>query len=110
MRPADRLFQTVQLIRGRRLTTARWLAERLERSGVQAARIAELMPPQPRLRVSQRLTRIEMHRRLAFGLAMGRSKHWTRLKVRRAIRERIVAPYLARQAARLEREKAAQPS
>ncbi|XQZ41901.1 glycosyltransferase family 8 protein [Paracoccus yeei] len=75
-----------------------------------AARIAELMPPQPRLRVSQRLTRIEMHRRLAFGLAMGRSKHWTRLKVRRAIRERIVAPYLARQAARLEREKAAQPS
>ncbi|MBC7955385.1 MAG: YafY family transcriptional regulator [Cytophagales bacterium] len=29
MRPADRLFQIVQLIRGRRLTTARWLAERL---------------------------------------------------------------------------------
>ncbi len=30
MRPADRLFQVVQLIRGRRLTTAAWLAERLE--------------------------------------------------------------------------------
>jgi predicted DNA-binding transcriptional regulator YafY len=29
MRPADRLFHIVQLIRGRRLTTARWLAERL---------------------------------------------------------------------------------
>jgi predicted DNA-binding transcriptional regulator YafY len=32
MRPADRLFQIVQLVRGRRLTTARWLAERLELS------------------------------------------------------------------------------
>jgi predicted DNA-binding transcriptional regulator YafY len=32
MRPADRLFQIVQLIRGRRLTTARWLAARLELS------------------------------------------------------------------------------
>ena len=32
MRPANRLFQIVQLIRGRRLTTARWLAERLELS------------------------------------------------------------------------------
>lgn len=30
MRPADRLFQIVQLIRGRRLTTAHWLASRLE--------------------------------------------------------------------------------
>jgi predicted DNA-binding transcriptional regulator YafY len=30
MRRADRLFQIVQLIRGRRLTTAAWLAERLE--------------------------------------------------------------------------------
>ncbi len=30
MRRADRLFQVVQLIRGRRLTTAAWLAERLE--------------------------------------------------------------------------------
>jgi predicted DNA-binding transcriptional regulator YafY len=30
MRRADRLFQVVQLIRGRRLTTAEWLAERLE--------------------------------------------------------------------------------
>jgi len=29
VRPADRLFQIVQLIRGRRLTTAKWLAERL---------------------------------------------------------------------------------
>lgn len=29
MRPASRLFQIVQLIRGRRLTTAGWLAERL---------------------------------------------------------------------------------
>jgi len=29
MRRADRLFQTVQLIRGRRLSTATWLAERL---------------------------------------------------------------------------------
>jgi predicted DNA-binding transcriptional regulator YafY len=30
MRRADRLFQIVQLIRGRRLTTAAWLGERLE--------------------------------------------------------------------------------
>ncbi|QNM95966.1 helix-turn-helix transcriptional regulator [Chitinimonas koreensis] len=30
MRRADRLFQIVQFLRGRRLTTARWLAERLE--------------------------------------------------------------------------------
>jgi predicted DNA-binding transcriptional regulator YafY len=30
MRRADRLFQIVQLVRGRRLTTAAWLAERLE--------------------------------------------------------------------------------
>ncbi len=30
MRRADRLFQIVQLIRGRRLTTATWLARRLE--------------------------------------------------------------------------------
>src|SRR6185503_14603431 len=30
MRRADRLFQLVQLVRGRRLTTAEWLAERLE--------------------------------------------------------------------------------
>ncbi len=30
MRRADRLFQIVQLLRGRRLTTARYLAERLE--------------------------------------------------------------------------------
>jgi len=30
MRRADRLFQMVQLIRGRRLSTARWLAQRLE--------------------------------------------------------------------------------
>jgi predicted DNA-binding transcriptional regulator YafY len=32
VRPAHRLFQIVQLIRGRRLTTAAWLAERLELS------------------------------------------------------------------------------
>ena len=30
MRRADRLFQIVQLIRGRRLTTAQWLAQRLQ--------------------------------------------------------------------------------
>jgi predicted DNA-binding transcriptional regulator YafY len=30
MRRADRLFQLVQLIRGRRLSTAAWLAQRLE--------------------------------------------------------------------------------
>ena len=30
MRRADRLFQIVQFLRGRRLTTARWLAEQLE--------------------------------------------------------------------------------
>lgn len=30
MRRADRLFQIIQYLRGRRLTTARWLAERLE--------------------------------------------------------------------------------
>ena len=30
MRRADRLFQTVQLIRGRRLSTAQWLAGRLQ--------------------------------------------------------------------------------
>jgi predicted DNA-binding transcriptional regulator YafY len=33
MRRADRLFQIVQLIRGRRLTTAAYLATRLEVSG-----------------------------------------------------------------------------
>jgi predicted DNA-binding transcriptional regulator YafY len=32
MRPAHRLFEIVQLIRSRRLTTAAWLAQRLERS------------------------------------------------------------------------------
>ncbi|HET7867682.1 MAG TPA: YafY family protein [Burkholderiaceae bacterium] len=32
MRPADRLFQIIQLVRSRRLTTAKWLAERLELS------------------------------------------------------------------------------
>ena len=30
MRRADRLFQIIELLRGRRLTTARYLAERLE--------------------------------------------------------------------------------
>jgi len=30
MRRADRLFQIVQLVRGRRLSTAAWLAQRLE--------------------------------------------------------------------------------
>ena len=30
MRRSDRLFQLIQLIRGRRLSTAAWLAERLE--------------------------------------------------------------------------------
>src|SRR5438105_15806626 len=30
MRRADRLFHIIQLIRGRRLTTAAWLAQRLE--------------------------------------------------------------------------------
>ncbi|MFM7801548.1 MAG: helix-turn-helix transcriptional regulator [Limnohabitans sp.] len=30
MRRADRLFHIIQLIRGRRLTTAQWLAQRLE--------------------------------------------------------------------------------
>ncbi len=30
MRRADRLFQIVQFLRSRRVTTARWLAERLE--------------------------------------------------------------------------------
>jgi predicted DNA-binding transcriptional regulator YafY len=30
MRRADRLFQIIQFIRGRRLTTAAWLAQRLE--------------------------------------------------------------------------------
>ncbi|XKM14185.1 YafY family protein [Orbaceae bacterium ac157xtp] len=30
MRRADRLFQIIQFLRGRRLTTAQWLAERLE--------------------------------------------------------------------------------
>jgi predicted DNA-binding transcriptional regulator YafY len=30
MRRADRLFQTVQLIRGRRLSTAQWLADRMQ--------------------------------------------------------------------------------
>ena len=30
MRRADRLFQIVQLIRGRRMTTAKWLAQRLQ--------------------------------------------------------------------------------
>ena len=30
MRRADRLFHIIQLVRGRRLTTAAWLAQRLE--------------------------------------------------------------------------------
>ena len=30
MRRADRLFQIVQYLRNRRLTTARWLSEKLE--------------------------------------------------------------------------------
>jgi predicted DNA-binding transcriptional regulator YafY len=43
MRRADRLFQIVQLVRGRRLTTAAWLAKRLEVSGRTVYRdIAEL--------------------------------------------------------------------
>ncbi|MEP6873235.1 MAG: YafY family protein [Burkholderiales bacterium] len=44
MRRAERLFQIVQLIRGRRLSTAAFLAERLEVSGRTVYRdIAELM-------------------------------------------------------------------
>jgi predicted DNA-binding transcriptional regulator YafY len=44
MRRTDRLFQIVQLIRGRRLSTARFLAERLEVSGRTVYRdVAELM-------------------------------------------------------------------
>jgi predicted DNA-binding transcriptional regulator YafY len=44
MRRADRLFQTVQLIRGRRLSTAAWLAERLQVSARTVYRdIADLM-------------------------------------------------------------------
>ena len=44
MRRADRLFQIVQLIRGRRLSTAQFLAERLEVSGRTVYRdVADLM-------------------------------------------------------------------
>src|SRR6476660_6568311 len=44
MRRADRLFHLVQLIRGRRLSTARFLAERLEVSERTVYRdVAELM-------------------------------------------------------------------
>lgn len=62
-----------------------------------ADRIADLMPPDPPRKLSHYVTRLEMYRRAFFGLAMGRSKHWQRLKVKRAIRDRIVQPYLAAQ-------------
>lgn len=66
-----------------------------------AARIADLMPPDPPRRFSHYLTRAEMYRRVVFGLAMGRRKHWQRLKVKRAITDRIVLPYLSAQQSRL---------
>lgn len=66
-----------------------------------ADRIRDLMPPPRPRKLSQRLTRLEMHRRMAFGLAMGRKKHWQRLKVRAAIRDGLVASYLAAQRERL---------
>ena len=44
MRRAERLFQIVQLVRGRRLSTARWLAQRLEVSERTVYRdVADLM-------------------------------------------------------------------
>lgn len=62
-----------------------------------AGRIADLMPVDFKITRKQKLARIEMHRRMVFGLLMMRRKHWQRLKVRQAIRERMVAPYLAAQ-------------
>ncbi|CAM3041480.1 Lipopolysaccharide biosynthesis protein, LPS:glycosyltransferase [Paracoccus aminovorans] len=62
-----------------------------------ADRISDLLPPRRRKNFFQLATRIESHRRMVFGLAMGRKKHWQRLKVRRAIRENIVLPYLQAQ-------------
>lgn len=60
-----------------------------------ADRIADLMPARKPPTTAQYLNRIEIFRRSAFGLAMGRKKHWLRIKVRRAIRDQIVQPYLA---------------
>lgn len=68
-----------------------------------ADRIRDLMPPPRPRKLSQRLTRLEMHRRMAFGLAMGRKKHWQRLKVRAAIRDGLVASYLVAQRERLRK-------
>lgn len=62
-----------------------------------AKRIADLMPVDLRITPKQKATRVEMHRRMVFGLLMMRRKHWQRLKVRRVIREGIVAQYLAAQ-------------
>ena len=46
MRRADRLFHIIQLIRGRRLTTAAYLAQRLEVSERTIYRdVADLQPP-----------------------------------------------------------------
>ena len=45
MRRADRLFQIVQLIRGRRLSTAQFLAQRLEVSEFAAQRRHALLVP-----------------------------------------------------------------
>ena len=60
-----------------------------------AERIADLMPVDLRVTPKQKASRVEMHRRMIFGLVMLRRKHWRRLKVRRAIREGFVADYLA---------------
>jgi predicted DNA-binding transcriptional regulator YafY len=45
MRRADRLFQLVQLVRGRRLSTAQWLAARLEVSPRTVYRDVADLPP-----------------------------------------------------------------
>ncbi|TWI35074.1 glycosyltransferase family 8 protein [Paracoccus sulfuroxidans] len=64
-----------------------------------ANRIADLMPPRKRSFRHYR-TRAEMYRRNAFGLALGKKKHWRRIALRRAIRQGFVADYLRAQAAR----------
>lgn len=61
-----------------------------------ADHIRDLLPPRQRSARHYR-ARIEQHRRNIFGLAMGRRKHWNRLKIRKAIRSGYVTRYLTGQ-------------
>lgn len=65
-----------------------------------ARQIIDLMPAPRRSTLRQKMLRVEAHRRVVFGLVMGRKKHWLRRKVSRAIQEKIVAPYLLAQSAK----------